>query len=263
MKTFRSSKKLSEPRYLDSRLLDRPASALYLASLETKRCGRECDKLSSMARSMLVPSAIDKSHALIKNSNEIMELCAKVSEWLDRLLKNSLMSKDQNTYAVMLKLTAGAIETAADSYGRLAEQLRDVRRKNLVFPAEAESELDRALMLAGKHMKRALSSIAHGDRRSADTILSSISMTMDQLDLFNDLHISRLDEHKKQKEHHDIRDISRIYESLLSLSEKIISQAAGIAEAAAYGLSFDDIADMSRISGEMRKTVSDLQFLSV
>ena len=127
-------------KYIDSKLLSMPHIALVNATKETKRAGQILLSMLEQVRKVLLEGRNDLVEIIYNNENQIDFLNERISRYLTLISEHEL---DDRSSARVTQLLHGVsdIERASDHLNKVAEQIKEKRKKRIVFSSQSRTEL--------------------------------------------------------------------------------------------------------------------------
>lgn len=158
---------LSEPVYLDHKLMAQPAAALRLAEKEMIHCGESADGLLSDLCGLVRTEDKKMSARLLEQTDQARRLYEQVTEYLSELFSAGSMSEEQAKETAGLMYLLGDFDRIAflcqEVLALLAEK-NEKKKKNAGFSKEAQRDLEQSLTLIGEMYEEAFHMLVSGDR---------------------------------------------------------------------------------------------------
>ncbi len=158
---------LSEPIYLDSKLITQPAAALRLVEKEIIHCGESAAGLLPELSGMVKNEDKKARGQLLERTDQARRLYEQVTEYLAELFSAGSMSEEQANEAAGLMYLLGDFDRIVFLCQEVLELLGDQgekKKKNDGYSREAQKDLEQSLALIGNMYEEAFQMLLTGDR---------------------------------------------------------------------------------------------------
>lgn len=144
-----------EPQYLDNNLLDKPAAAMYLVSLELERLVGLADRTLNQLKLVLDTQRTAKDYEVFQEDLMILEqLQGRVTEYITKLLSGGYLTEQQSEETARLLFVTNNIQRMAERCRDMDEICRQVVAQNSVFSSIAHEEIVKCITLAQSLLAR-------------------------------------------------------------------------------------------------------------
>ena len=159
-------KAMSEPFYLDNKLVMQPAAALQLAEMETVRCGELANTLLEGLAGSVKAEDVRLTEAVLENTGQVRSLYERVTEYLSELFSSGSMSEEQAHEAAGILYLLGDLDRIVFLCQEILEQfLSQSQKKNKArYSKEARKELEQSLILIRQMYGEAFQMLLNGER---------------------------------------------------------------------------------------------------
>ncbi len=179
--------------HLDDRTLENPSIAIGLTLKEIGRMSEVCMDGMSKVKSSVVEKNKDSINVLYNNEHDINEFERTISDYLSKIIKNELSSKEMGYVSSYFHIISD-LERVGDHLENLAE-LGDVMiKENLAFSGSGCEELNNIINVTERCLKLSCEALKKGDIEMAREAVKLEDEVDRLVKLAQDNHISRLSE---------------------------------------------------------------------
>ena len=191
-------KAMSEPFYLDNKLVMQPAAALQLAEMETVRCGELANTLLEGLAGSVKAEDVRLTEAVLENTGQVRSLYERVTEYLSELFSSGSMSEEQAHEAAGILYLLGDLERIVFLCQEILEQfLSQSQKKNKVrYSKEARKELEQSLILIRQMYGEAFQMLLNGERDNLKKIRKKKEKMLDLSLHMRKAHLERVEKGK-------------------------------------------------------------------
>lgn len=224
-----------EPQYLDNNLLDKPAAAMYLVSLELERLVGLADRTLNQLKLVLDSQRTAKDYEAFQEDLMILEqLQGRVTEYITKLLSGGYLTEQQSEETARLLFVTNNIQRMAERCRDMDEICRQVVAQNRVFSSAANEEIVKCITLAQSLLSRAVEAVKTGSKEMVNDIFRDTDQMRRSERRCNKAHLKRV----KVGECHAhmipyfsdlLYNLSRIADNCVSIAEEA-DTGAGFAE---------------------------------
>ena len=160
-----------EPQYLDNNLLDKPAAAMYLVSLELERLVGLADRTLNQLKLVLDSQRTAKDYEAFQEDLMILEqLQGRVTEYITKLLSGGYLTEQQSEETARLLFVTNNIQRMAERCRDMDEICRQVAAQNRVFSSVANEEIVKCITLAQSLLSRSVEAVKTGSKEMVNDI---------------------------------------------------------------------------------------------
>lgn len=225
-----------EPQYLDNNLLDKPAAAMYLASLELERLVGLADRTLNRLKLVLDSQRTAKDYEAFQEDLMILEqLQGRVTEYITKLLSGGYLTEQQSEETARLLFVTNNIQRMSDRCRDMDEICRQVVAQNRVFSSVANEEIVKCITLAQSLLSRAVEAVKTGSKEMVNDIFRDTDQMRRSERRCNKAHLKRV----KEGECH--AHMTPYFSDLLYNLSRIADNCVSIAEEADTGAGFAEL----------------------
>lgn len=225
-----------EPQYLDNNLLDKPAAAMYLASLELERLVGLADRTLNRLKLVLDSQRTAKDYEAFQEDLMILEqLQGRVTEYITKLLSGGYLTEQQSEETARLHFVTNNIQRMSDRCRDMDEVCRQVVAQNRVFSSAANEEIVKCITLAQSLLSRSVEAVKTGSKEMVNDIFRDTDQMRRSERRCNKAHLKRV----KEGECH--ANMTPYFSDLLYNLSRIADNCVSIAEEADTGAGFAEL----------------------
>lgn len=225
-----------EPQYLDNNLLDKPAAAMYLVSLELERLVGLADRTLNRLKLVLDSQRTGKDYEAFQEDLMILEqLQGRVTEYITKLLSGGYLTEQQSEETARLLFVTNNIQRMAERCRDMDEICRQVVAQNRVFSSAANEEIVKCITLAQSLLSRSVEAVKTGSKEMVNDIFRDTDQMRRSERRCNKAHLKRV----KEGECH--AHMTPYFSDLLYNLSRIADNCVSIAEEADTGAGFAEL----------------------
>lgn len=225
-----------EPQYLDNNLLDKPAVAMYLVSLELERLVGLADRTLNQLKLVLDSQRTAKDYEAFQEDLMILEqLQGRVTEYITKLLSGGYLTEQQSEETARLLFVTNNIQRMSDRCRDMDEICRQVAAQNRVFSSAANEEIVKCITLAQSLLSRSVEAVKTGSKEMVNDIFRDTDQMRRSERRCNKAHLKRV----KKGECH--AHMTPYFSDLLYNLSRIADNCVSIAEEADTGAGFAEL----------------------
>lgn len=225
-----------EPQYLDNNLLDKPAAAMYLVSLELERLVGLADRTLNQLKLVLDSQRTGKDYEAFQEDLMILEqLQGRVTEYITKLLSGGYLTEQQSEETARLLFVTNNIQRMSDRCRDMDEICRQVVAQNRVFSSVANEEIVKCITLAQSLLSRSVEAVKTGSKEMVNDIFRDTDQMRRSERRCNKAHLKRV----KEGECH--AHMTPYFSDLLYNLSRIADNCVSIAEEADTGAGFAEL----------------------
>lgn len=225
-----------EPQYLDNNLLDKPAAAMYLVSLELERLVGLADRTLNQLKLVLDSQRTAKDYEAFQEDLMILEqLQGRVTEYITKLLSGGYLTEQQSEETARLLFVTNNIQRMGERCRDMDEICRQVVAQNRVFSSAANEEIVKCITLAQSLLSRAVEAVKTGSKEIVNDIFRDTDQMRRSERRCNKAHLKRV----KEGECH--AHMTPYFSDLLYNLSRIADNCVSIAEEADTGAGFAEL----------------------
>ena len=225
-----------EPQYLDNNLLDKPAAAMYLVSLELERLVGLADRTLNRLKLVLDSQRTAKDYEAFQEDLMILEqLQGRVTEYITKLLSGGYLTEQQSEETARLLFVTNNIQRMAERCRDMDEICRQVVAQNSVFSSAANEEIVKCITLAQSLLSRSVEAVKTGSKEMVNDIFRDTDQMRRSERRCNKAHPKRV----KAGECH--AHMTPYFSDLLYNLSRIADNCVSIAEEADTGAGFAEL----------------------
>lgn len=225
-----------EPQYLDNNLLDKPAAAMYLVSLELERLVGLADRTLNRLKLILDSQRTAKDYEAFQEDLMILEqLQGRVTEYITKLLSGGYLTEQQSEETARLLFVTNNIQRMSDRCRDMDEICRQVVAQNRVFSSVANEEIVKCITLAQSLLSRSVEAVKTGSKEMVNDIFRDTDQMRRSERRCNKAHLKRV----KEGECH--AHMTPYFSDLLYNLSRIADNCVSIAEEADTGAGFAEL----------------------
>lgn len=225
-----------EPQYLDNNLLDKPAAAMYLVSLELERLVGLADRTLNQLKLVLDSQRTAKDYEAFQEDLMILEqLQGRVTEYITKLLSGGYLTEQQSEETARLLFVTNNIQRMAERCRDMDEICRQVVVQNRVFSSVANEEIVKCITLAQSLLSRSVEAVKTGSKEMVNDIFRDTDQMRRSERRCNKAHLKRV----KEGECH--AHMTPYFSDLLYNLSRIADNCVSIAEEADTGAGFAEL----------------------
>lgn len=225
-----------EPQYLDNNLLDKPAAAMYLASLELERLVGLADRTLNQLKLVLDSQRTAKDYEAFQEDLMILEqLQGRVTEYITKLLSGGYLTEQQSEETARLLFVTNNIQRMGERCRDMDEICRQVVAQNSVFSSAANEEIVKCITLAQSLLSRSVEAVKTGSKEMVNDIFRDTDQMRRSERCCNKAHLKRV----KEGECH--ANMTPYFSDLLYNLSRIADNCVSIAEEADTGAGFAEL----------------------
>ena len=224
-----------EPQYLDNNLLDKPAAAMYLVSLELERLVGLADRTLNQLKLVLDSQRTAKNYEAFQEDLMILEqLQGRVTEYITKLLSGGYLTEHQSEETARLLFVTNNIRRMAERCRNMDEICRQVVAQNSVFSSVANEEIVKCISLVQSLLSRSVEAVKTGSKEMVNDIFKDTDQMRRSERCCNKAHLKRVKAgecHANMTPHFSdlLYNLSRIADNCVSIAEEA-GTGAGFAE---------------------------------
>lgn len=225
-----------EPQYLDNNLLDKPAAAMYLVSLELERLVGLADRTLNQLKLVLDSQRTAKDYEAFQEDLMILEqLQGRVTEYITKLLSGGYLTEQQSEETARLHFVTNNIQRMGERCRDMDEVCRQVVAQNRVFSSVANEEIVKCITLAQSLLSRSVEAVKTGSKEMVNDIFRDTDQMRRSERCCNKAHLKRV----KAGECH--ANMTPYFSDLLYNLSRIADNCVSIAEEADTGAGFAEL----------------------
>lgn len=225
-----------EPQYLDNNLLDKPAAAMYLVSLELERLVGLADRTLNQLKLVLDSQRTAKDYEAFQEDLMILEqLQGRVTEYITKLLSGGYLTEQQSEETARLLFVTNNIQRMGERCRDMDEICRQVVAQNRVFSSVANEEIVKCITLAQSLLSRSVEAVKTGSKEMVNDIFRDTDQMRRSERRCNKAHLIRV----KVGECH--ANMTPYFSDLLYNLSRIADNCVSIAEEADTGAGFAEL----------------------
>ena len=225
-----------EPQYLDNNLLDKPAAAMYLASLELERLVGLADRTLNRLKLVLDSQRTAKDYEAFQEDLMILEqLQGRVTEYITKLLSGGYLTEQQSEETARLLFVTNNIQRMGERCRDMDEICRQVVAQNSVFSSVANEEIVKCITLAQSLLSCSVEAVKTGSKEMVNDIFRDTDQMRRSERRCNKAHLKRV----KAGECH--AHMTPYFSDLLYNLSRIADNCVSIAEEADTGAGFAEL----------------------
>ena len=225
-----------EPQYLDNNLLDKPAAAMDLASLELERLVGLADRTLNRLKLVLDSQRTAKDYEVFQEDLMILEqLQGRVTEYITKLLSGGYLTEQQSEETARLHFVTNNIQRMAERCRDMDEICGQVVAQNRVFSSAANEEIVKCITLAQSLLSRSVEAVKTGSKEMVNDIFRDTDQMRRSERRCNKAHLKRV----KAGECH--AHMTPYFSDLLYNLSRIADNCVSIAEEADTGAGFAEL----------------------
>lgn len=225
-----------EPQYLDNNLLDKPAAAMYLVSLELERLVGLADRTLNQLKLVLDSQRTAKDYEAFQEDLMILEqLQGRVTEYITKLLSGGYLTEQQSEETARLHFVTNNIQRMGERCRDMDEVCRQVVAQNRVFSSVANEEIVKCITLAQSLLSRSVEAVKTGSKEMVNDIFRDTDQMRRSERRCNKAHLKRV---KAGKCH---ANMTPYFSDLLYNLSRIADNCVSIAEEADTGAGFAEL----------------------
>lgn len=225
-----------EPQYLDNNLLDKPAAAMYLVSLELERLVGLADRTLNRLKLVLDSQRTAKDYEAFQEDLMILEqLQGRVTEYITKLLSGGYLTEQQSEETARLHFITNNIQRMGERCRDMDEVCRQVVAQNRVFSSAANEEIVKCITLAQSLLSRSVEAVKTGSKEMVNDIFRDTDQMRRSERRCNKAHLIRV----KVGECH--ANMTPYFSDLLYNLSRIADNCVSIAEEADTGAGFAEL----------------------
>lgn len=225
-----------EPQYLDNNLLDKPAAAMYLVSLELERLVGLADRTLNRLKLVLDSQRTAKDYEAFQEDLMILEqLQGRVTEYITKLLSGGYLTEQQSEETARLHFVTNNIQRMGERCRDMDEICRQVVAQNRVFSSVANEEIVKCITLAQSLLSRSVEAVKTGSKEMVNDIFRDTDQMRRSERRCNKAHLKRV----KEGECH--AHMTPYFSDLLYNLSRIADNCVSIAEEADTGAGFAEL----------------------
>lgn len=225
-----------EPQYLDNNLLDKPAAAMYLVSLELERLVGLADRTLNRLKLVLDSQRTAKDYEAFQEDLMILEqLQGRVTEYITKLLSGGYLTEQQSEETARLHFVTNNIQRMGERCRDMDEVCRQVVAQNRVFSSAANEEIVKCITLAQSLLSRSVEAVKTGSKEMVNDIFRDTDQMRRSERHCNKAHLKRV----KEGECH--AHMTPYFSDLLYNLSRIADNCVSIAEEADTGAGFAEL----------------------
>lgn len=225
-----------EPQYLDNNLLDKPAAAMYLVSLELERLVGLADRTLNRLKLVLDSQRTAKDYEAFQEDLMILEqMQGRVTEYITKLLSGGYLTEQQSEETARLHFVTNNIQRMGERCRDMDEICRQVVAQNRVFSSAANEEIVKCITLAQSLLSRAAEAVKTGSKEMVNDIFRDTDQMRRSERRCNKAHLKRV----KEGECH--ANMTPYFSDLLYNLSRIADNCVSIAEEADTGAGFAEL----------------------
>lgn len=225
-----------EPQYLDNNLLDKPAAAMYLVSLELERLVGLADRTLNQLKHVLDSQRTAKDYEAFQEDLMLLEqLQGRVTEYITKLLSGGYLTEQQSEETARLHFVTNHIQRMGERCRDMDEICRQVVAQNRVFSSVANEEIVKCITLAQSLLSRSVEAVKTGSKEMVNDIFRDTDQMRRSERRCNKAHLKRV----KEGECH--ANMTPYFSDLLYNLSRIADNCVSIAEEADTGAGFAEL----------------------
>ena len=185
---------LSEPVFLDEKVINQPIFGIYLAIQELNRTGLMAFEMLKKAKQAFLSGDMNIVNEVMDADEIINELRHKTIEYLSLLLSTETITEAQRERVSGLFHVAGDIEHIGDYCKNIVQFAKEKTKNSYRFSDKAYAEIYECFDLAQIMMTVTMTALENGDEESAHQVLEKEEEMNSLEDKLRKRHMMRLNE---------------------------------------------------------------------
>lgn len=218
---------LSEPVYLDNKLITQPAAALHLAEKEIIHCGECADGLLSDLSGLMKSEERNAYEQMTERTDQARRLYEQVTEYLSELFSAGSMSEDQANEAAGFMYLLGDFDRIVYLCQEVLQLFADQgekKKKSSVYSKEARKDLEQSFILIADLYEEAFQMLVSGDRNKMKKIRKKKEKMLDLSLHMRKAHLDRVAKGKCSAK------LTKPFYKILNALDRLSNSCANIAD---------------------------------
>lgn len=187
---------LSEPLYLDDKLLGQPTAALKLVAKEVLRCSEVVKAMIVQTKDALEKEEKKTIEEVHQKLEAVKSLNARITQYLTDLFASGSLNEEQAAQSAGIMYVLSDIDRMGILCGEVAGGIREKLEKKYKYSKEAMKDLGKSLELIESMYSEVLEAIVSGDLNHVKTIVEKREKIM-ELDIsMRKAHMNRVSQGK-------------------------------------------------------------------
>ncbi|MDE7313033.1 MAG: Na/Pi cotransporter family protein [Eubacterium sp.] len=218
-------KEMSEPFYLDNKLVMQPAAALQLAQMEAVRCGELAKELLNDLAGAARTEDAKLAGTVLEKAGQVRGLYERVTEYLSELFSAGSMSEEQSHEAAGVMYLLGDLDRIVNLCQEVLEQfLSQAQKKKIRYSKEARKDLEQSLILIREMYGEAFQMLLNGDRDKLKKIRKKKEKMLDLGLHMRKAHLERVEKGKCSAK------LTKPFYKILNALDRLSNGCANIAD---------------------------------
>ena len=161
----------SSPRFLDGKMLNQPAAAMYLISQELNHLAELTTNMMSMLQGV-ISGKKDDNKAFPMEQEGVKSLQQQISQYITNLFSQGSLTEQQTEQTAGLLIVANHIDRIADRSNEIYAFTNHATSEGNVLSKTAQVEVGECISLNQTLFNDAMDAVRKGDKAAVETIAS-------------------------------------------------------------------------------------------
>lgn len=217
---------LSEPLFLDSKLITQPAAALQLVEKEVIHCGELTNELLADIAGTVRTDDPVLLNASSEKTGHARRLNEHITEYLADMFSAGSMSEEQSNEAAGIMYLLSDFDRIAFLCSEMTDSLKDKIEKKYKYSKEAMKDLEKSFVLIEEMYREAFQAMISGDRDREKKIRKKKEKVLDLSLSMRKAHLDRVSKGKCSAK------LTKPFQRILNTVDRISNSCVNIADAA-------------------------------
>ena len=235
-----------EPKYLDMKVVEKPAAAMVLVSKELNRLSELAETLLTGLKASLTADKTSETYLHFKENLEIVQhLQESVSDYITRLFSSGNLTEQQSEYTAGLLFINNCIQRIAERCVDVDKICMEISDSGKVLTKEASAEMENCIDVTSQLLDKAMEAVRHGDSSAAESVFKNKKKMQKAEKKFNKAHLNRV------KNNLCDPSMTGYFSGIIYNIDRMADNCVGIAEEACDNVTFISLDE------EANKTVAE------
>lgn len=223
---------LTQPLYLDDKMVSQPAAALQMAAREIVHCGELVGDMLKNVGNAAKSESMEDITTVKEQGRAVSHLAERITDYFAEMFSAGVMTENQSTQTARLMQVLNDIERLNVLAVEVAQSLKDKVDKKYKYSADAMKDLQKSLELVSEMHEDAIAIISTGDLENARKLRKKSQKVMDLGLKMRKNHMERVNKGKCKA------SLTAPFTKLLYSIDRMGNSCVNVADAALSGLNY-------------------------
>ena len=219
--------------YIDYKVINSPANAIYLATKELARMTEIAMQMTQDSHQLIKSHSQELETRVFSNEDTLDFLENEVVKYLSNIITSSSMTQASSLRIAALMHAANDIERIGDYCSNVCDNSLQMKEAGIEFSKDAKGDLDHAFGIIEEMVKKSITALRNSDVAIAESIILNENRVDELEERLRESHLKRLDDGTCNPQS------TVIFLELIHTVERISDHCRNIAEVVARGSNYN------------------------